>query len=82
MPPYLGWDDALELIFDGGAMSEAELPGLTLQASEIIQVRMCTLAEAADLVTPLAHRRLVVAAGLAADETAYLEDGAVPRPSV
>ena len=78
MPPYLGWDDALELIFDGGRITESELPGLTLQPSEIVQVRLRTLAEAAELITPLAHRRLLVAAGLAAGETAYLEDGAAP----
>ncbi len=78
MPPYLGWDDAIELIFDGGTLSEPDLAGLTLQPSEIKQVRFCTLAEAAELVTPLAHRRLSVAAGLGPGETAYLEDGTAP----
>ncbi|HEY5821750.1 MAG TPA: NUDIX domain-containing protein [Propionibacteriaceae bacterium] len=78
MPPYLGWDDAIELIFDGGVIAEDELAGLTLQPSEILQVRLCTLAEAAALVTPLAHRRLTVAAGLAPGAMAYLEDGAPP----
>lgn len=82
MPPYLGWDDAMELIFDGGRISEPELAGLTLQPSEIIQVRLCTLAEAAELVTPLAHRRLVVAAGLPPGQMAYLEDGSAPEPRV
>ena len=38
MPPYLGWEDAVELIFDGGVMSEPELAGLTLQPSEIKHV--------------------------------------------
>ena len=66
MPPYLGWEDAFELIFDGGRITEAELAGLELQPSEIKRVRLCTLAEAADLVTPLSHRRLTVAAALAA----------------
>lgn len=82
MPPYLGWEDAIELIFDGGTITEAELAGLTLQPSEIIQVRLCTLEEAAELVTPLAHRRLVVAANLGPGEMAYLEDGARPGPPV
>ena len=75
MPPYLGWDDATEMIFDGGLMSPTELPGLVLQPTEIRQVRFCTLAEAAELVTPLAHRRLTVAAELSPGQFAYLEDG-------
>ena len=64
MPPYLGWEDAIEMIFDGGLVTEAELAEFVLQPSEIRQVRLCTLAEAAELVTPLAHRRLSLAAGL------------------
>jgi hypothetical protein len=25
MPPYLGWDDAIEMIFDGGMVTENDL---------------------------------------------------------
>jgi 8-oxo-dGTP diphosphatase len=75
MPPYLGWDDALELIFDGGALTESELDGLTLEPHEIVRVRLCTLPEAGRLVTALSHRRLSVAVDLAAGETAYLQNG-------
>ena len=78
MPPYLGWEDALELIYDGGLVTAAELAGFVLQPSEIKQVRLCTLDEAAELVTPLAHRRLTFATGLRPGEFAYLEDGALP----
>jgi 8-oxo-dGTP diphosphatase len=78
MPPYLGWEDALELIYDGGLVTEADLHRFVLQPSEIIQARLCTLAEAAALVTPLSHRRLALAATLAPGETAYLEDGSRP----
>ena len=79
MPPYLGWDDAVELIFDGGTIEESHLPGLALQASEIARVRLCTLADAVNLLTPLAHRRLSVAVGLGRGEFAYLEDGTRPQ---
>ena len=48
-----------------------------LQPAEIKRVRLCTLAEAQALVTPLSHRRLTTAAGLGPNEFAYLEDGAV-----
>ena len=79
MPPYLGWEDALELVYDGGLVSEDDLDRFVLQPSEIIQARLCTLEEAATLVTPLSHRRLTLAAGLGPGETAYLEDGLPPR---
>ena len=78
MPPYLGWEDAIEMIFDGGRVTAEQLGRFALQASEIRQVRLCTIAEAADLVTPLAHRRLALAATLGPDQMAYLEDGAPP----
>jgi 8-oxo-dGTP diphosphatase len=75
MPPYLGWDDALELIFDGGELTETDLGRLTLQPSEIKQVRFVTLAEAAPLLTELSHRRLTIACSLSGDQAAYLENG-------
>ena len=78
MPPYLGWEDAIEMIFDGGRVRPEQLDRFVLQSSEIRQVRLCTIAEAAGLVTPIAHRRLAVAAALGPDEMAYLEDGARP----
>ncbi len=78
MPPYLGWEDAVELIFDGGRITEAELGDLVLQPSEILSVRLCTPAEVADRVTPLSHRRLTIAAGLGPGEFAYLENGRRP----
>jgi 8-oxo-dGTP diphosphatase len=78
MPPYLGWEDAIEMIFDGGRVTVEQLDRFVLQASEIRRVRLCTIAEAADLVTPLAHRRLALAAGLGPHQMAYLEDGAPP----
>jgi 8-oxo-dGTP diphosphatase len=75
MPPYLGWDDAIEMIFDGGGVREDELARWSLQPSEIRSVRLCTLDDAGALITPLAHRRLGVALGLAPGQTAYLESG-------
>jgi 8-oxo-dGTP diphosphatase len=78
MPPYLGWEDAIEMIFDGGRVTAEQLSGFVLQTSEIRRVRLCTIAEAADLVTPLAHRRLALAAALEPGQMAYLEDGAPP----
>ena len=75
LPPYLGWEDALEMIFDGGRVTPADLEAYVLQEHEISAVALLTLDEAARVVTPLSHRRLTVAAGLGPGETAYLEDG-------
>lgn len=75
MPPYLGWEDALELIFDGGSVTPADLETFVLQPSEIIRAELVTLEQAAELVTPLAHRRLSAALALGAGDSAYLEDG-------
>ena len=63
------------MIFDGGRVREDELTSWSLQPSEIRSVRLCTLHDAGPLVTPLAHRRLGVALGLAPGQTAYLETG-------
>ena len=75
MPPYLGWEDALELIFDGGLVSEVDLASFSLQENEITSVSLLTLEQAAAVVTPLSHRRLSVAVGQADGETTYLQDG-------
>lgn len=75
MPPYLGWEDALELIFDGGQIAEADLSGYRLQTREIKSVALRTLDAAAAVLTPLALRRLRVAMTLRPGEFAYLEDG-------
>jgi 8-oxo-dGTP diphosphatase len=75
MPPYLGWDDAIEMIFDAGLVGEDDLAAWSLQPTEIKRVALVDLDTAAELVTPLAHRRLVLAASLGPDEMAYTEDG-------
>jgi 8-oxo-dGTP pyrophosphatase MutT (NUDIX family) len=75
LPPYLGWEDAVEMIFDGGQVTEADLVAFALQQNEIRRVALLTLDAAATLVTPLSHRRLTVAVGLSEGEAAYLEDG-------
>lgn len=75
MPPYLGWDDAIEMIFDGGRVQQSELASFVLQDNEISSVALVSLDEATSLVTPLSHRRLSVAVCLPDDQTAYLEDG-------
>jgi hypothetical protein len=75
MPPYLGWDDAIEMIFDGGVVAEGDLAYWSLQPTEIKAVALTDLSTASQLLTPLAFRRLSLAVGLGPDEMAYTEDG-------
>ena len=78
MPPYLGWDDAIEMIFDGGMVTEDDLASWSLQPTEIKTVALVDLPMASELLTPLAFRRLSLAVRLGADEMAYTEDGRTP----
>jgi 8-oxo-dGTP diphosphatase len=78
MPPYLGWDDAIEMIFDGGMVTENDLAQWSLQPAEIKAVALVDLPTARELVTPLAFRRLSLAVALRPDEMAYTEDGRTP----
>ncbi|MGI8456613.1 MAG: NUDIX hydrolase [Propionibacteriaceae bacterium] len=76
MPPYLGWEDAVELIFDGGRLDEESLDTFELGSFEIVQTRFCTLEEAGALLTPLARRRLALACTVADGASpTYTEDG-------
>jgi 8-oxo-dGTP pyrophosphatase MutT (NUDIX family) len=78
MPPYLGWDDAIEMIFDGGVVTDNDLASWSLQPTEIKAVGLVDLTAAGELLTPLAFRRLSLAVGLGPNEMAYTEDGRTP----
>ena len=75
MPPYLGWDDAIEMIFDGGLVAEGDPAYWSLQPTEIKAVALTDLPTASQLLTPLAFRRLSLAVALGPNEMAYTEDG-------
>ncbi|GAB3928286.1 hypothetical protein GCM10027613_45310 [Microlunatus endophyticus] len=77
MPPYLGWDDAEELIFDGGAVTEAEIEAYVLQASEIRSVQLITIEDAEPHLTALSFRRLSAIIALGMERTLTMEDGRV-----
>ncbi|TDT33611.1 NUDIX domain-containing protein [Naumannella halotolerans] len=74
LPPYLGWDDAVELIFDGGVLSEEQLDSMVLQPSEIESVHWRRAADALDQLRPGAARRLQHIES-EPNRTWYLEDG-------
>ncbi len=75
MPPYLGWEDACELIFDGGLVDADELATFTLQPSEIAAVHLLDLEAAAEHLTPLSARRLAAICALGPGKTVLLENG-------
>lgn len=75
LPPYLGWDDAVELIFDGGILDEATSARFVLRPGEILAAHWVEPAEAAEHLIPLAARRLLWLAANPGAPTAYFEDG-------
>lgn len=76
LAPHLGWDDAVELIFDGGQMPARSVGLLRPDGREIRAVHWLEPALAAERMAPFARGRLLAA--LAAREegrTLYLEAG-------
>jgi len=73
--PYVP-TEGIRFLFDGGWLDARTERSIRLPADELLAHRFATLDEAADLVAPDLHRRLVVAVtGSKAESTAYLEDG-------
>ena len=74
LPPYLGWDDAVELIFDGGVLTPEQVGAFVLEAHEIAAVHWVTPETAYPQLRPGAARRLEHLLAHPGG-TAYLEDG-------
>ncbi|MGY4720434.1 NUDIX hydrolase [Naumannella cuiyingiana] len=77
LPPYLGWDDALELIFDGGELSAEQCAAMVLQPSEIAAVHWTSAEQAYPMLRAGAARRLKLITERPG-ATHYLEDGDPP----
>jgi ADP-ribose pyrophosphatase YjhB (NUDIX family) len=76
LPPWSGWDDAVCLVFDGGAHDAGVERRIVPQAREIRQARFCTLAEVHHLCADFTARRIESAlANLADGGSAYTESG-------
>ena len=75
MPRYLGWDDALEMIFDGGVVTDDEIARYNLDHQEIRAVQLIDLVDAEPHLTPLSYRRLTAITTLGNDRTLIMEDG-------
>lgn len=72
--PYLGWEDAVELIFDAGTLSDPDL--LRPDGREIASVHWLELSAAAARMAPFAQGRLRAAwSARRHGQTFYLEGG-------
>ncbi|MEQ6901894.1 NUDIX hydrolase [Nocardioides sp. YIM 152588] len=76
MPPWGGWDDAVGLVFDGGAHPESLIDAVVPQEREIRSAAFCTLDEVDELAADFTARRIRAAlASLAGTGTTYTESG-------
>lgn len=75
LPPYLGWDDAVEFIFDGGVLTPDDVAAMTLNDGEIVSAHWLPAPEAAGHVSDLAARRLLWIDEVRPTSTTYFEDG-------
>ena len=79
LPPYLGWEDALELIFDSPVLDAAGAAALVPDGKEILALHWLEPDAAASTMTEIAGRHLLAAiAARASGETLYLEAGLPP----
>lgn len=77
LPPYLGWGDALELLYDGGEYDADFVDTLSPDGREILEAQWCTLAQAQDRVSELNARRLGLVIPVKPVDTLHLESGSV-----
>ena len=76
LPPWGGWDDAICLVFDGGAHDAQILETIVKQEREIRDARFCSVEEVRERTTDFTARRIEAAVrGGAAGAAAYTESG-------
>lgn len=75
LPPYLGWSDAIELLYDGGE-HPVDLPErLEYDTREIVHAAWFDVHAIADVVSPLNARRLPLIIPRKPERTLHLEGG-------
>lgn len=75
LPPYLGWSDAIEVLYDGGEHDSGLLERLVYEPREIRRADWFTVDELADVVSPLNARRLPLLLPRKPARTLHLEAG-------
>ncbi len=75
LPPWKGWDDACQLVFDLGEYDERLAEQMVLERREIAAVHWCSPSEAAAHVAPYLRTLLDRLLPVRPDRTLYLEAG-------
>ena len=76
LPPWSGWDDALCLVFDGGAHDAAIADAIVKQTREIRSAEFCTAEQVRERCADFTARRVASAlANLATGGPSYTESG-------
>ncbi len=76
LPPWSGWDDALCLVFDGGAHDGGIAGSIVRQEREIKDAAFCSLDEVAERCSEITARRIASAIdNLGGQAPAYTEGG-------
>ena len=75
LPPWGGWDDALCLVFDGGAHDPALLDQVVKQAREIREAEWCTVEQVHERAADFTARRIDAALANLGGGPAYTESG-------
>jgi len=76
LPPWSGWDDALCLVFDGGAHDASVADTIVRQTREIKDAAFCTLDEVTERCADFTARRVLAAIdNLDGKAPAYTESG-------
>lgn len=75
LPPYLGWSDAIEVLYDGGEHEADLVSRLVCDAREIKQAAWFSVDEIASVVSPLNARRLPLLIPDKPERTLHLEAG-------
>jgi 8-oxo-dGTP pyrophosphatase MutT (NUDIX family) len=76
LAPYLGWEDAVELIFDGGQLTSEQTEAIVPDPVEIREVHWLAPDKAAEKMAPFARGRMLAAVACrVGGGTKYLERG-------
>ncbi|TQL62295.1 NUDIX hydrolase [Propioniferax innocua] len=75
LPPALGWDDALQFLYDGGTIDDAQIAGLRRQESEIASLHWVSVDDLGDVMSERSTARIKQALDLDDGQTLMLEDG-------
>lgn len=80
LAPHLGWEDAVELVFDGGRMTPAQVDAIVPDPVEVRAVHWLPPDAAADRMAPFARGRMLAAYEcVRSGGMRYLERGEVVR---